>query len=72
MLIGPMLAFVVIVLFGKRMRYGGAEVAIAVMAFNLLWSTALLLLNMGDEGVLYERSWRSPRWAGAWCSSWAG
>ncbi len=56
MLIGPMLAFVVIVLFGKRMKYQGAEVAIAVMAFNLLWSTVLLVLNMGDEGVLYERS----------------
>ena len=56
MLIGPMLAFLVIVGFGKKMRYQGAEVAIAVMAFNLLWSTVLLVLNMGDEGVLYERS----------------
>ncbi|MDE0121423.1 MAG: NADH-quinone oxidoreductase subunit L [bacterium] len=56
MLIGPMLAFVVIVLFGKRMRYQGAEVAIGAMAFNFVWSSVLLLLNMGDSGVLYERS----------------
>ncbi len=56
MLIGPMLAFLVIVLFGKRMKHQGAEVAIAVMAFNLVWSTVLLVLNMGDQGVLYERS----------------
>ncbi len=56
MLIGPMLAFVVIVMFGKRMRYQGAEVAIGAMAFNFVWSSVLLLLNMGDSGVLYERS----------------
>ena len=56
MLIGPMLAFVVIVMFGKRMRYRGAEVAIGAMAFNFVWSSVLLLLNMGDSGVLYERS----------------
>ncbi len=56
MLIGPMLAFVVIVGFGKRMKYQGAEVAIGVMAFNLIWSTVLLFLNMGSQGVLYERS----------------
>ena len=56
MLIGPMLAFVVIVMFGKRMRYQGAEVAIGVMAFNFVWSSVLLLLNMGETGVLYERS----------------
>ncbi len=56
MLVGPMLAFVVIVGFGKRMKYQGAEVAIGVMAFNLIWSTVLLFLNMGSQGVLYERS----------------
>ena len=56
MLIGPMLAFLVIVLFGKRMRYQGAEVAIGVMAFNFVWSSVLLVLNMGEVGVLYERS----------------
>ena len=56
MLIGPMLAFVVIVGFGKKMKYQGAEVAIGVMAFNLIWSTVLLFLNMGSQGVLYERS----------------
>ena len=56
MLIGPILAFVVIVLFGKRMRHQGAEVAIGAMAFNFVWSSVLLLLNMGESGVLYERS----------------
>ena len=56
MLVGPMLAFLVIVGFGKRMKYQGAEVAIGVMAFNLIWSTVLLFLNMGSQGVLYERS----------------
>ena len=56
MLVGPMLAFVVIVGFGKRMKHQGAEVAIGVMAFNLIWSTVLLFLNMGSQGVLYERS----------------
>ena len=56
MLVGPMLAFVVIVGFGKRMKHQGAEVAIGVMAFNLVWSTVLLFLNMGSQGVLYERS----------------
>ena len=56
MLVGPMLAFLVIVGFGKKMKYQGAEVAIGVMAFNLIWSTVLLFLNMGSQGVLYERS----------------
>ncbi|HKX74652.1 MAG TPA: NADH-quinone oxidoreductase subunit L [Acidimicrobiia bacterium] len=45
LLVLPFVAFLVIVLFGKRMRRLGAEVAIGAMAVNWVYATALFLLN---------------------------
>jgi NADH-quinone oxidoreductase subunit L len=53
MLVLPFVAVLAIVFVGKRMPFGGAELAIGVMGFNLIWSSALFLLNM-TQGVLTE------------------
>ena len=45
LLVLPFVAFLVIVLIGKRMRYQGAEVAIGAMAINWLYATALLIYS---------------------------
>ncbi len=52
MLVLPFVAFILIILFGKRMKRQGAELAIAAMAINLAWATVLFFLNM-TEGVLH-------------------
>jgi NADH-quinone oxidoreductase subunit L len=53
MLVLPFVAVLAIVFFGKRMPFGGAELAVGVMAFNLVWSSVLFVLNM-TQGVLTE------------------
>jgi len=45
LLVLPFVAFLVIVLIGKWMRYQGAEVAIGAMAINWLYATALLIYS---------------------------
>ncbi|HEX6221810.1 MAG TPA: NADH-quinone oxidoreductase subunit L [Acidimicrobiia bacterium] len=51
MLVSPLIAFLAILAFGKRLKNQGGEIAVAVLAINLLWATALFILNM-TEGVL--------------------
>jgi NADH-quinone oxidoreductase subunit L len=51
MLVTPFIAFLAILAVGKRLRYQGGEIAVAALAINLIWATALFILNM-TEGVL--------------------
>ena len=51
MLVTPFIAFLAILAFGKRFKNQGGEIAVAALAINLLWATALFILNM-TEGVL--------------------
>ncbi len=53
MLVSPFVAFLAILAVGKRMRYQGAEFAIAALAINTIWATVLLVQNMA-EGILHE------------------
>ncbi len=53
MLVLPFVAFLGIVLFGKRMKREGAELAVGFMAINLLWASVLFVQNM-VEGIFYE------------------
>ena len=53
MLVLPLIAFLLILAFGKRMRYDGAEFAIGALAIGSLWGTVLLILN-ATQGVLTE------------------
>ncbi len=53
MLLSPFVAFIAIILVGKRMKYNGAELAVGAMALNLVWSSVLFVSNMID-GIFYE------------------
>jgi NADH-quinone oxidoreductase subunit L len=53
MLIAPFVAFLLIIFTGKRMRYLGAEWAIAAMAFNLIYASILFVMNM-QQGIFHE------------------
>jgi NADH-quinone oxidoreductase subunit L len=55
MLVVPFVAFLLIIFFGKRLKYLGAEFAIGAMAFNLAWSSVLFAMNM-VEGIVFERA----------------
>jgi len=59
-LISPFVAFLLIIFFGKRLKYLGAEFAIAALAFNTVWASVLFVLNM-TRGVLYERTFEIAR-----------
>jgi NADH-quinone oxidoreductase subunit L len=50
MLVLPLVAFMLILAFGKRMKNKGAELAIGALAVNTIWATVLFILNM-TEGV---------------------
>ncbi len=50
MLITPFIAFLAIIALGKRMKYEGGEFAVASMAVNLVWATALFIQNMTEGG----------------------
>jgi NADH-quinone oxidoreductase subunit L len=50
LLVLPFLAFLLIIFFGKRLRYLGAEIAIGAMAINWIYAVALLILNI-TQGV---------------------
>jgi NADH-quinone oxidoreductase subunit L len=60
MLVLPLAAFLLIMAFGKRMRYQGAEIAIGALAVNSLWATILLVLNM-TGGVLSQTTFEIAR-----------
>ena len=51
MLVTPFIAFLAIMVVGKRLKYQGGEIAVAALAINLIWAGALFILNM-TEGVL--------------------
>ncbi|HEU4321337.1 MAG TPA: NADH-quinone oxidoreductase subunit L [Acidimicrobiia bacterium] len=51
MLVTPFIAFLAILAVGKRLKHHGGEIAVAALAINLVWATALFVLNM-TEGVL--------------------
>ncbi len=51
MLVSPFVAMLAIMVFGKRMKNQGGEIAVAALAINLVWATILFVLNM-TEGVL--------------------
>jgi NADH-quinone oxidoreductase subunit L len=53
LLVVPFIAFLLIIFFGKRLRYQGAEFAIGAMAINWVYSVALFVLNI-TEGVAEE------------------
>ncbi|HEX2153636.1 MAG TPA: NADH-quinone oxidoreductase subunit L [Acidimicrobiia bacterium] len=55
MLISPFVAFLAIIAVGKRLKYQGAELAIAALAVNTIWAVVLFFLNM-TEGVRHEVS----------------
>ena len=57
MLVLPFIAFLLIIVFGKRMKYQGAEIAIGALAINSLWATVLFVMNM-TEGVLAQKTIR--------------
>jgi NADH-quinone oxidoreductase subunit L len=53
MLILPFVAFLLILAVGKRMKYHGAELAIAALGINAVFATVLWVMNM-TSGVLGE------------------
>ena len=53
MLVLPFLAFMAIVVVGKRMRREGGELAVGFMAINLVWASVLFVQNMLN-GIHYE------------------
>ena len=60
MLLLPLLAFPLILAFGKRMKHNGAELAIGALAINTVWASALMFLNMTD-GVLAQTTFEIGR-----------
>ncbi|MYH56078.1 MAG: NADH-quinone oxidoreductase subunit L [Acidimicrobiia bacterium] len=48
MLVLPFVAFLAIILVGKRLKGLGAELAIGAMGINLVWASVLLVQNMLD------------------------
>ena len=51
MLVLPFVAFLLILAFGKKLKYQGGELAVGALAINLVWATVLFVMNMTD-GVL--------------------
>ncbi len=60
MLVLPFVAFLLIIAFGKRLKYNGAELAIGALAINSVWGLVLFFLNMGD-GVLATHTFEIAR-----------
>jgi len=60
MLVLPLVAFILILAFGKRLKNQGAELAIGALAINTLWATVLFIQNM-TEGVLATYSFEIGR-----------
>ncbi|MGA7228084.1 MAG: NADH-quinone oxidoreductase subunit L [Acidimicrobiia bacterium] len=60
MLVLPLVAFLLILAFGKKLRYHGAELAIGALAINSLWALILFLTNM-TEGVLSTTTFEIAR-----------
>ncbi len=63
MLVLPLVAFLLILALGKRMKYQGAEFAIGALAVNTIWATVLLVMNM-TGGVLTQTTFEIGRIGG--------
>ncbi|MEX0666773.1 MAG: proton-conducting transporter membrane subunit, partial [Acidimicrobiia bacterium] len=53
LLVLPFIAFLLIIFFGKRLKYQGAEFAIGAMAINWIYAVSLFVLNV-TQGVAEE------------------
>jgi NADH-quinone oxidoreductase subunit L len=51
MLVLPFVAFLLILFFGKRLKYQGGEFAVGALGIGLVWATVLFVMNM-TGGVL--------------------
>jgi len=60
MLVLPFIAFLLIMAFGKRMRYQGGEIAVAALAINTLWATILFVANM-TGGIVAQHTFEIAR-----------
>ena len=55
MLVLPFVAFALILIFGKRMKNNGGEIAIAALAINLVWATVLMVRRRNVSMSLRHR-----------------
>ena len=60
MLITPFIAYLLILFFGKRLKYEGGEIAVGALAINLVWATVLFVMNM-TGGVLDQTTFEIAR-----------
>ncbi len=60
MLVLPFVAFGLILTFGKRLKYQGGEIAVAALAVNLVWATALFVANM-TGGIVSQTTFEIAR-----------
>ena len=60
MLILPFVAFLLILVLGKKLKHKGGEIAVAALAINLVWATVLLLMN-ANGGVLDQTTFEIGR-----------
>jgi NADH-quinone oxidoreductase subunit L len=60
MLVLPFLAFGLILLVGKRLKYQGGEIAVAALAINFVWATMLFIATM-TGGVLSQTTFEIAR-----------
>ena len=60
MLITPLVAFLAILAFGKRLKNQGGEIAVAALAINLVWATVLFVANM-TGGILDQTTFEIAR-----------
>jgi len=51
MLVLPFVAFLLILFFGKKLKYQGGEFAVGALGIGLVWATVLFVMNM-TGGVL--------------------
>jgi NADH-quinone oxidoreductase subunit L len=60
MLVLPFVAFGLILIVGKRLKYQGGEIAVAALAINLIWASVLFIQNM-TGGVLDQTTFEIAR-----------
>jgi NADH-quinone oxidoreductase subunit L len=60
MLVAPFVAVLLIIWQGKRMKYLGGEIAVGALAFNLVYASILLVMNM-REGIHFEKAYEIGR-----------
>ena len=60
MLVLPLVAFLLILAVGKRLKYQGGEIAVAALAINTVWATVLFVANMTD-GIISQKTFEIAR-----------